>query len=277
MQTQTGFAPVNGAQIYYEMAGAGRPLILLHAGVADGRLWDDQFAIFAQTYRTIRYDLRGFGRSAMPAGQFSHHEDLAGLLDFLQVDRAIILGISFGGKVALDFVLAYPQRVLALVLGAPSVGGTQPSERIIQFWEEEETAVEQGDLDSAVELNLRLWVDGPFRQPDEVNADVRQKVGQMQREIFQMDIPEDVAELRLEPAANGRLAEITAPTFVLVGDLDLPEKVEQAARLAEQIPSAQHAIIPGVAHMLNMEKPALFNQLVLDFLDEKSRAQSGTK
>jgi pimeloyl-ACP methyl ester carboxylesterase len=213
----------------------------------------------------------------MPAGQFSHHEDLAGLLDFLQVDRAIILGISFGGKVALDFVLAYPQRVLALVLGAPSVGGTQPSERIIQFWEEEETAVEQGDLDSAVELNLRLWVDGPFRQPDEVNADVRQKVGQMQREIFQMDIPEDVAELRLEPAANGRLAEITAPTFVLVGDLDLPEKVEQAARLAEQIPSAQHAIIPGVAHMLNMEKPALFNQLVLDFLDEKSRAQSGTK
>ncbi|MAU01839.1 MAG: alpha/beta hydrolase [Anaerolineaceae bacterium] len=270
MQSQTGFAPVNGAQLYYEVAGAGQPLILLHAGVANSRMWDDQFAVFAKQYHIIRYDLRGFGRSAMPAGQFSHHDDVAGLLDFLQVDQAIVLGISFGGKVALDFALAYPQRMLALVLGAPSVGGTQPSERILQFWEEEETAVKQGDLDTAIELNLRLWVDGPSRQPDEVNADVRQKVSQMQREIFQMTIPEDVEELRLEPAANGRLTEITAPTLVLVGNLDLPEKVEQAAWLAEQIPSAQHAVIPGVAHMLNMEKPALFNQRVLDFLSDLS-------
>ncbi len=268
MQTQTGLAPVNGAQIYYEVAGAGQPLILLHAGVADSRMWDDQFGILAQTYRTIRTDLRGFGRSAMPAGRFSHHDDLAGLLDFLQVERAIVLGISFGGKVAIDFSLAYPQRMAALVLGAPSVGGTQPSERILQFWEEEETAVEQGDLDTAVELNLRLWVDGPFRRPDEVNADVRQKVSQMQREIFQMTIPEGVEELRLEPAANGRLTEITAPMMVLVGALDLPETVEQAAWLAEQIPSAQHGVIPGVAHMLNLEKPSLFNRHVLDFLDD---------
>lgn len=277
MQTKTGFAPINGAQIYYEVTGAGRPLIMLHAGVADGRLWDDQFATFAQTYRTIRYDLRGFGRSAMPAGQFSHHADLAGLLDFLQVARAIVVGISFGGKVAIDFALAYPQRVVALVLGAPTVGGTQPSRRIIQFWEAEETAVEQGDLATAVELNLRLWVDGPLRQPGEVNPTVRQKVGQMQREIFQMDIPEDVEELRLAPAANGRLTEIAVPTLVLVGDLDLPEKVEQAAWLAEQIPNAQQAVIPGVAHMLNMEKPSLFNQLVLDFLDGKSGTQRGAK
>ena len=268
MQTKTGFAQINGAQIYYEVAGAGRPLILLHAGVADSRLWDDQFAVFAQKYRTIRYDLRGFGRSAMPPGQFSHHDDVAGLLDFLQADRAIVLGISFGGKVAIDFALAYPQRVAVLVLGAPSVGGTQPSERIVRFWEAEEEAIERGDLDTAVELNLRLWVDGPQRQPDKVNPAVRQKVGQMQREIFQMDIPENVEELRLEPAANSRLAEINTPTLALVGDLDLPEKVEQAAWLTEQLPNAQHAVIPGVAHMLNMEKPALFNQLVLDFLSD---------
>ena len=268
MPTKTGFAPINGAQIYYEVAGAGPPLVLLHAGVADGRFWDDQFATFANDYSTIRYDLRGFGRSVIPAGQFSHHDDLAGLLDFLQVDQAIVLGISFGGKVSLDFALAYPQRVAALVLGAPSVSGTQPSERIIQFWEEEETAVEQGDLDTAVALNLRLWVDGLYRQPDEVDAAVRQKVAQMQRGIFEMAIPDDVVEVRLEPVAYGRLAEITAPTLVLVGDLDLPEKVEQAAWLAEQIPNAQNAVIPGVAHMLNMEKPVLFNQLVLDFLTD---------
>ncbi len=277
MQTNTGFAPVNGAQLYYEVAGKGQPVILLHAGVADGRLWDDQFAIFAEQYRTIRFDLRGFGRSAMPAGRFSNYDDVAGLLDFLQVARAMVVGISFGGKIAIDFALAYPQRVAALVLGAPSVGGTQPSERIIQFWEAEEAAMEQGDLDTAVELNLRLWVDGPQRQPDEVNPTVRQKVGQMQREIFQMDIPEDVEEERLEPAANGRLAEITAPTLVLVGNLDLPETIEQAAWLASEIPNGQHSIMSGVAHMMNMETPARFNQLVLDFLDGKSGTQRGTE
>ena len=277
MQTYTEFAPVNGAQLYYEVAGAGQPLILLHAGVADGRMWDEQFASFAQQYRTIRYDLRGFGRSAMPEGRFSHHDDLAGLLNCLELEQAIVVGISFGGKVAIDFALAHPERVARLILGAPSVGGTQPSEHMLQFWDEEETAVERGDLEPAVELNLRLWVDGIYRQPEEVNTGVRQKVGQMQREIFQMEMPEDVEEMRLDPAANGRLAEIAAPTLVLVGDLDLPEKVEQAAWLAEQIPNAQQAIIPGVAHMLNMEKPALFNQLVLDFLAGKSGTQRNTE
>ncbi len=272
MQTQTGLAPINGAQLYYEVAGSGQPMILLHAGVADGRFWDDQFAVFAQHYRVIRFDLRGFGRSVMPEGSFSNHGDVASLLDFLQVDRAIVVGISFGGKIALDFALAYPQRVAALVLGAPSVGGTKPSERIIQVWTDEDAAIEREDWETAVEINLRTWVDGIHRQPNEVNPAVRQKVGQMQREIFQMVIPDDIEEIELDPAANGRLAEITVPTLVLVGALDLPEKVEQAAWLTGQIANAQHVIIPAVAHMLNMEVPAEFNQLVLAFLqgiDEK--------
>lgn len=268
MQIQTGFAPVNGAQLYYEVAGTGQPMILLHAGVADCRMWDDQFTALAERYRVVRFDWRGFGRSAMPSGQFSNHNDVAGLLNFLQIDRAIVVGISFGGKNALDFALAYPQRVSALILGAPSVGGAEPSARIRQFWEAEDAALEQGDWDTAVALNLQLWVDGIHRQPDEVDTAVRAKVGQMQREIFQIDIPDDIEEVDIEPAAYGRLAEINAPTLVLVGDLDLPEKVEQSAWLAEQLPQAKHAVIPGVAHMLNMEKPALFNQLVLNFLDE---------
>lgn len=277
MHSQTGFAPVNGAQLYYEICGEGQPLILLHAGVGDGRLWDDQFAVFAEQFRVIRFDLRGFGRSAMPEGRFSNHDDILGLLDFLDVARAVVVGISYGGRIAIDFALAQPQRVSALVLGAPTVSGHKPSERIIQFWEAEEAAVERGDLDTAVELNLRLWVDGLHRQPDEVNPAVRQKVGQMQREILQMDIPENVEAFGLEPAANGRLAEISAPTLVLVGELDLPEMVEQAAWLAEEISSAQQAIIPGVAHMLNMEAPTQFNKLVLDFLQEKSGTQRGAE
>lgn len=267
MTTQTEFAPINGAQLYFEVVGEGQPMILLHAGVADCRMWDDQFAVFAEHYRVIRFDLRGFGRSAMPAGNFSNHGDLAGLLNYLQIERAIVVGISFGGKIAIDFSLAHPQRITALVLGAPSIGGSKPSQRILQFWEAEEAAADEEDWDTAVELNLRLWVDGIHRQADEVNPAVRKKVGQMQREIFQLDIPDDVEEIGLEAAANGRLAEITVPTLVLVGELDLPEKVEQSASLANEINNAQHSIIPNVAHMLNMEAPAQFNQLVLDFLE----------
>jgi pimeloyl-ACP methyl ester carboxylesterase len=265
-QIITGYAQVNGAMLYYEMAGAGEPLVLLHAGVADGRMWDEQFAVFAESYRVVRYDMRGFGRSAVPPGAFSHHEDLAGLLDYLQIDRVIVVGISNGGRIALDFALVYPERVRTLVLAAPSVGGSQPSARIRQFWEEEDAAIERGDWETAIEVNLRAWVDGIHRQPEQVDTAVRQKVARMQREIFDIPVPDDAKEQSLQSVAYGRLAEITIPTLILIGDLDLPEKVEQAHWLATQIPNAQIATIPGVAHMLNMEAPTVFNKLVLDFL-----------
>jgi len=269
MNETTGHAQVNGARLYYEVAGTEIPMVLLHAGVADGRLWDDQFTAFAESYRVIRYDMRGFGRSPLPPGTFSHHEDLAALLDDLQVKQAIVVGISNGGRIALDFVLAYPKRVRALVLAAPSVGGGQPSARIRQFWDEEDAAIERGDWETAVEVNLRAWVDGIHRQPEQVNPAVRQKVAQMQRDIFDIPVPDDAKEEPLQPVAYGRLAEITTPTLILIGDLDLPEKVEQAHWLATQIPNAQLATIPDVAHMLNMEAPAVFNKLVLDFLEGK--------
>lgn len=268
-QITTGHAPVNGAQLYYEVTGGGMPLVLLHAGVADGRMWDEQVAPFAESYRVICYDMRGFGRSAVPPGAFSHHEDLAGLLDYLQVNQAIVVGISNGGRIAIDFTLAYPERVKRLVVGAPSVGGGQPSARIRAFWEEEDAAIEQEDWETAVEVNLQAWVDGIYREPDEVDTAVRQKVALMQRDIFDIPVPDDAQEQLLQPVAYGRLAEITAPTFILVGSLDLPEKVEQAQWLAAQIPNTQFAIIPNVAHMLNMEAPGVFNKLVLGFLERR--------
>src|SRR4051812_9978431 len=95
--SSTGFAAVNGVQIYYEIAGSGHPLVLVHAGIADRRMWDAQFPVFAQHYRVIRYDMRGFGKTAMVAGSFAHHDDLHGLLTFLGVERAYLLGCSKGG------------------------------------------------------------------------------------------------------------------------------------------------------------------------------------
>jgi len=182
--TISGMADINGARLYYEVKGTGHPLLLLHAGVADNRMWDAQFEVFSKIYRVIRFDYRGFGRSSMPSGSFSNYEDVRALLDFLQIKMVCVLGISFGGLIALDFALAYPGYTTALVLGAPSVSGASPSERIEQFWEEEESALENGDIEGATELNLKLWVDGPHRTANQVSSDVREQVREMQVAIL---------------------------------------------------------------------------------------------
>lgn len=267
---QTGFATVHKAKLYYETAGQGDALLLLHAGVADSRMWDAQFEAFARHYWGIRYDLRGFGRSLMPAGTFAHHEDVAGLLDVVGVDKTYVLGASFGGAVALDFTLAYPERVSGLVLCAPNVGGYELStEELIGFWTAEEAALERGDIEAATELNVRLWVDGPQRQPEQVDAAVRERVCDMQRQAFMLPVPEGIEEQELLPPAIERLAEIRVPTLIIVGEQDVPEFIELADIVARGINGAEKVMIVGVAHVPSMEKPALFNHIVLDFLGRR--------
>ena len=263
---ETGFFGPEGAQIYYKVAGMGHPLLLIHAGIADSRMWDDQFALFAQQYRTIRYDLRGFGRTEVPAEQFSYSEDIVNLLHFLQVQKVYIAGISLGSKIALDFALSHPMMVDALVLGAPGVGGYPPSEDVLRFNEEEDAALERGDLTTATEINLRLWVDGPKRTSEQVNADVRERVRVMQHRAFTVPLPASVKEISLMPPAITRLAEIHIPTLIIVGDYDIPSKLIIAELLATEISDAKKVVIPGVAHMVNMEQPEVFNRIVLAFL-----------
>lgn len=267
MKVQKERAPINGAQLYYEINGQGTPLVLIHAGVADSRMWEAQVVEFIKNFRVIRYDLRGFGQSPMPTGRFAHYEDLRGLLDFLRVKQAAIVGLSYGGQVALDFALAYPERVTALVMGAPAtVGGSEPSEAIQQFGEEEESLLAAGDLASATALNVRMWVDGPQRAPDQVDATIRELVYTMQLHAFSLPVPEDVAIDRLTPPAIARLGEVSVPTLILAGDLDVPGVAELAEQLATQIPGAQKVILSGVAHMINLERPTEFNRLTLEFL-----------
>jgi pimeloyl-ACP methyl ester carboxylesterase len=273
---ETGFAVISGAKLYYEAAGEGHPLLLLHAGVADGRMWDDPFARFAGQYRVVRYDMRGFGRSPMPAAEFSGHGDVAGLLDALAIDRAHLVGLSFGGSVAIDFALAYPQRVSALVLCAPDVGGLEaagedvyaPSDALKRYWAEESEALQRDDLRAATEANVRMWVDGPDRTPEQVDPVVRQRVYKMQHHAFTIPTPEGARRCPLAPPAFARLGEIRAPTLVLVGDQDVPDFQKRSELVAARIPNARRVVMPGVAHMINMERPDEFNRLVLEFLGQ---------
>lgn len=260
---QSGIAEVNGARLFYEVAGEGPAVVLIHAGIADSRMWDEQFEAFAQHFRVIRYDARGYGRSDMPAGPFAHRDDLRGLLRILGVERAALVGLSMGGSTAIDFTLDHPETVWALVPVAAGLGGYQYSESMLRADAEEEAAFERGDMDAVYEINLRTWVDGPARPPDDVAPAIREKVRQMQRDASTSTEGEP---RRLDPPALGRLAEITAPTFVISGDADMPDMPAIADLLTTGIAGAQQAIIPGVAHMVNMERPAEFNRLVLDFL-----------
>ena len=266
LHATTGFLAVQGTPLYYEETAQGYPLLLIHAGVADSRMWDQQVPVFAQQYRVICFDLRGFGRSSIPAGLFTSYKDPALLLEFLGLEKAHVIGISFGGKVALDFALAYPEKVASLVLVAPSVGGHMSPPEVQQFNVEEEELLERGDLEGAAELNLRMWVDGPRRSPGEVDPTVRQRVREMLNHALAIPTPETAEDIPLEPAAITRLAEIHVPTLLVVGDYDIPDKIRLAEQLASEIPQSQLVIIHGVAHMANMERPEEFNQIVLDFL-----------
>ena len=204
----------------------------------------------------------------MPAGPFSNSADVRALLDFLQVKTVYLLGISFGAAIAIDFALAYPNYTKALILAAPSVNGAKPSERIKQFWEEEDLALEKGDIAGATELNLKLWVDGPHRQPKEVDTEVREQVREMQTAIFKKEIPEEIEEIELTPPAIERLGEVKIPVQVLIGDLDLDEKLELVDRIVREVSTSRKVVLSGVAHMLNMEKGDAFNQHVLEFLSK---------
>ena len=135
-RVDTGVAEVSGAPLYYETAGVGHPLVLIHEGIADSRMFDDQFGAFAQHYRVIRYDVHGFGKSGIPAGPFSGHEALHDLLRVLGVERMYLLGMSLGGRIAIDFALTYPTMVDALILAAAGVGGYTASDVVKQQWSE---------------------------------------------------------------------------------------------------------------------------------------------
>jgi 3-oxoadipate enol-lactonase len=266
LQKKTGFLSIQGAPLYYEIAGQGDTILLLHAGIADSGMWDEQFAVFARHYRVIRYDLRGFGQSQIPAGPFAHYEDPVVLLHEFGIEKAHVIGISFGAKVALDFALAYPTMVSSLILVAPSVGGDVPSDAVQQFGSEEEALLQRGDLSAASWLNVRFWVDGPHRRPEQVDPVVRERVYQMQYHAFTVPEPEHMQEVSLQPSALERLTEVHVPTLVVVGDQDLPEKVALAQMLATRIAGAQLLIVPDVAHMVTMERPQEFNRIALDFL-----------
>lgn len=268
-QTSNGYSNVGDGELYYEIAGEGAPLVLSHAGFVDSRMWDDQWSDFAQHHHVIRFDMRGFGKSALGATPIERRRDLDRLLQQLDVPRAALLGCSLSGEVMLDFALEHPARVAALILVSTVPGGFEmqgpPPAPLLKMI----GAIEQGDLALASELQNRIWIDGPFRQPEQVDPLVRQRAAEMNR-IALANGTWGKADMQpanpLNPPAVQRLDELRVPTLIIAGGLDHPEVLRAAEVMAAAIPHAEKVIIPNCAHLPNMEQPAEFNQAVLDFL-----------
>lgn len=262
----TGFAAVENGELLYQVAGQGTPLVLVHAGIADHTMWDAQFEAFAEHYHVIRYDMRGFGKSQAAQHAFSHHEDLSRLLADLKIDKAHLLGASNGGACVIDFALHYPNNVLSLSLMSSAVSGYAfqgaPPAPLMNLF----AALERGDWEHAAKLAAQVWVDGPKRSPKQVNQEVRHHVKQMSVPALANMNPAVIQPSPLDPPALQRLHEITAPTHVMVGDCDDDSVLGIAEQLSQGIRKSQKIIFDDVAHMLNMEKPEQFNQVVLEFL-----------
>lgn len=263
------YARYGDQQIYYEVAGEGPPLVLLHAGFVDSGMWDGNWPAFSQNCTTIRIDLLGFGRSDGLTEPVSRRQQIYAVLEELGVERAILVGCSMGGETIIDVALERPEMVSALIPVAAVPGGFELQGEPPPDWEKMLAALDEGDLRLTCELHMRLWVDGPFRGPEQVDPQARQRAAEMSRRTLEkgswetaMMPPPDP----LDPPAVQRLEQIHAPTLIVAGELDYPDTVRAANLMAGAIPGAKAFILPGCAHLPSMERPAEFNRAVLDFL-----------
>lgn len=258
---------LNGARINYERAGAGLPVIFLHAGLADSRMWAAQADEFARDFDVIRPDTRGFGRSEMPSGRWSAESDLLALIDALDLKPAHLVGCSMGGGIAIHFALLHPERISRLVLVGAAVSGTSPDPEDMKLYAKAAAARKARDYEALNDAMLELFLDGPHRRPGYVARPIRELVHEMNERAMRVDL-ETAPPDELVPAAAPRLGEISAPTLVVVGDVDVRSVLKNSDLLASGIPNARKAVIQDAAHLPNMEHPEEFNRIVKEFLLE---------
>jgi pimeloyl-ACP methyl ester carboxylesterase len=243
--------------------GDGPAVTLLHPGIWDARVWDEQVpALVDAGFRVIRYDLRGFGGSSWPEGPYSDVEDLRTILDHLDVWRTALIGCSLGGDVAVRFTLTAPERVWALVPVASGLEGFPWSDdELTDLYEPVQRAIDDGDYERAVEEGLRRWA--PLGVDDPEGARIR-SIALDNARRFSLD--ESLARGEA-PSAYERLEEIDIPTLVLVGDHDLRDIERVADTLATRIPGARKAVVEGADHVVNLRQPRAFEAAVLSFLE----------
>jgi 3-oxoadipate enol-lactonase len=259
---------VNGAVLAYDETGSGPAVVLLHAGIADRRMWRHQIPSLAVGHRVVVPDLRGYGESSLPATPFAHHDDVAGLLTALRIESATLIGCSFGGAVAIDTALAHPDRVDALALFGSAVSGNEWSDETNDLWESLIGEVDPEDITATAAAEVRFWVVGPDRHPGDVDPDLLAFSREMdQRALAAEQALSAVEVAELDPPAIGRLDALRVPVLVGTGAADVPDIRRLADRIAAEVPGAVRLPdVPDAAHLLPLERPEAVNAALRTFL-----------
>ncbi|WP_167357212.1 alpha/beta fold hydrolase [Paenibacillus pectinilyticus] len=259
-----GFININNAEIYYEVAGEGEPLILLHGVPLDSRMWEPQMnALSKLNFQVIRFDIRGLGKTIDPGLPFALYDDIHALLQKLDIQCAYCVGVSFGCYASVEFALAYPDMVKGLILACP--GGFTPTSEDRQLllnnlYEE----LSSGNIEKALDINLHLFLDGPNQKIGRVQL-TREWLKEIYRDIFSKSA-NPIKPTWLEPHPSERLAEVKVPTLVVSGELDHPDFIHTANILVTNIPNATHLTLKKSAHFPNIDSPNEFNEIVVSFL-----------
>jgi pimeloyl-ACP methyl ester carboxylesterase len=260
---KSGYATEGSVRLWYEEQGQGEAVVFLHGFTCDVRVWDEQFLVFAERYRSVRYDLRGYGRSSLPKGRYSHVEDLAGLLGVLGINKAHLVGMSMGGSVALSFAVEYPERVRSLVLAGAGLREYPWSDEFMErFKSYPEIARREG-----IEAAKKAFLNDPFLEQAAKQPAVLERYRQILEDYSGHYWVHPDEEVGIRPAAIHRLDEVRVPTLVIRGERDIPDVVAISERLYRGIKGARMAVIEGAGHVVNMERPAEFNEAVLAFLE----------
>ena len=245
--------------------GDGFPVLLLHAGIADRRMWDAHLGpLAAAGHRALAVDLPGFGDAVLERGPVAHWEDVVETMDALGIERAALVGNSFGGAVALRVGALHPERVSSLLLfSAPAVPEPDPSPNLLAAWEAEEGALEEGDIEKAVRAVISAWVRPGA--PDEV----RQRIGAMQRRNYELHVSEQELEQAPDPLEEnpGLVARIDCPVLLAAGEEDMVDFRNAVPELAAKLPQATRTTIAACGHLAPLEVPGEFPRLVLEHLE----------
>lgn len=266
MKAEESFADVAGGKLHFTDTGDGFPIFFLHGGLLDLTSWDEQVPAFAERYRVIRYDLRGYGQSESSAQSFSHADDLKSLLDYFGISEAVLVGNSLGSRVSIEFAADAPDRVAALILSSPGIGGFEWSEEWTTYESEIGEALGRGNIQEAMNSVLRLTL-GPRRSAEAVDPAL---VGRVERATMNNWMKRASSPLGKwdERPTRDRLKSVRSPALVLIGDEDFQDIIMIGDVLEAELSKVRRVVIPGVAHQINMEAPSVFNKKGLEFLAE---------
>jgi pimeloyl-ACP methyl ester carboxylesterase len=270
-----GYFALEDGTLYYETAGAGDALVLSHAAFLDSRMFNAQWELLAQHFQVIRYDMRGYGQSSPAQGPICRRDDLSRLLRHLGVEQAHFVGCSNGGEIILDLALEQPRLALSLTLVNSTPSGFELQGEPPRYLMEMVEATQNGDIDRVNELQIRIWLDGSFREPESVDPELRAKALAMnripvERQTYFMADMQSICPL--DPPAIARLHEVQIPVLIVTGALDHAEVLRAADFMATTIPGARKVTIESTGHVPSYERPEVFNPLLLDFLHAPQKA-----